>query len=168
MDWKDTWISLLPKIATPTLPRHLRPLGISEISGRAVCGLIQSQLRPYVHAYLEAHPQFAYLANRSTDQALLRVMRHCLDGQAYCEPLKYATSGAQPSRSEKKRTGGSIQISLDLSQAFDRLEWALIREALTQAAVPSELYELIVWWHRALYYHLRSAMLLPRLTFAGV
>ena len=31
--WKDTWLSLLPKLSMPTLPRQLRPLGISEISG---------------------------------------------------------------------------------------------------------------------------------------
>ncbi|CAE6931286.1 unnamed protein product, partial [Symbiodinium sp. CCMP2456] len=75
--WKDTWLSLLPKVSAPTLPRQLRPLGISEISGRVVCGLIQHQLRPHVMAFLSQHPQYAYLVDRATDQALIRVLLHC-------------------------------------------------------------------------------------------
>ncbi|OLP78151.1 hypothetical protein AK812_SmicGene41706 [Symbiodinium microadriaticum] len=161
--WKDTWLSLLPKVATPTLPRQLRPLGISEISGRVVCGLIQDQLRSYVETFLSTEPQFAYMANRSTDQALLRVLLHCTEGRRICEPqvydLRQARFSCSQSRSEsasKKARGGAIQLSLDLTQAFDRLEWGLISDALIAASVPVELYSLIILWHRSLYYHLKA------------
>ena len=160
--WKDTWLSLLPKVATPTLPRQLRPLGISEISGRVVCGLIQDQLRSYVETFLSTEPQFAYMANRSTDQALLRVLLHCTEGRRICEPqaydLRQARFSCSQSRSEsasKKARGGAVQLSLDLTQAFDRLEWGLISDALIAASVPVELYSLIILWHRSLYYHLK-------------
>ncbi|OLQ07838.1 putative 149 kDa protein [Symbiodinium microadriaticum] len=160
--WKDTWLSLLPKVATPTLPRQLRPLGISEISGRIVCGLIQDQLRPYVENFLSNEPQFAYMANRSTDQALLRVLLHCTEGRRMCEPqvydlrqARFSCSQSRSSSASKQARGGAIQLSLDLTQAFDRLEWGLISDALIAASVPVELYSLIILWHRSLYYHLK-------------
>ena len=160
--WKDTWLSLLPKVATPTLPRQLRPLGISEISGRVVCGLIQNQLRSYVETFLSTEPQFAYMANRSTDQALLRVLLHCTEGRRMCEPqvydlrqARFSCSQSKSASASKKARGGAIQLSLDLTQAFDRLEWGLISDALIAASVPVELYSLIILWHRSLYYHLK-------------
>ena len=162
--WKDTWLSLLRKVATPTLPRQLRPLGISEISGRIVCGLIQDQLRAYVEKFLSTEPQFAYMANRSTDQALLRVLLHCTEGRRMFEPqvydlrqARFSCSQSRSSSASKKARGGAIQLSLDLTQAFDRLEWRLISDALIAASVPVELYSLIILWHRSLYYHLKVA-----------
>ena len=38
----------LPKVTKPTLPKHLRPIGLSEVSSRVVGKVLQGRLRPYV------------------------------------------------------------------------------------------------------------------------
>ena len=48
-----------------------------------------------------------------------------------------------------------IQASLDLSQAFDRLSWALIHDALFEAQVPIELRVQLLEFYRGLGYHLQ-------------
>ena len=83
-------MGLLPKTTHPTKPKELRPLGITEISGRAVAGLVQNELRPYLMALVADVPQFAYAPGRSTDAALARVLEHCCSTAALCEPGKYS------------------------------------------------------------------------------
>eukprot|EP00439_Symbiodinium_sp_Y106_P061517 s2303_g9.t1 len=147
-DLSATWTVLMLIVAVVSLLCLARQgnRATLSISGRAVCGLIQSRLRPYVKAFLSfGSCAIVWMDKHPLKYGVCRRRRFSIN----------ATSDTQLSRSEKKRTRGSIQVSLDLSQAFDRLEWTLIREALTQAAVPSELYDLIVMWHRALCYHLR-------------
>ena len=81
-----------------------------------------------------------------------------------CEPQTYDIRQARlsgphskSSSASRKPRGGAIQLSLDLTQAFDRLEWQLISAALIAASVPTDLYSLIILWHRSLHYHLKVA-----------
>ena len=75
--WKDAWITLVPKIPRPLEPKNLRPIGLTEAGGRAIARILQGRLRPYVNQYLQSIPQFAYLTQRSTSHAILRVQSHC-------------------------------------------------------------------------------------------
>ena len=75
--WHTAWLSLIPKISKPTLPKHLRPIGLSEVSNRMVTKVLQDRLRPYVEKYLEDIPQWAYIPGRSTLDAAARVQAHC-------------------------------------------------------------------------------------------
>ena len=52
------------------------------------------------------------------------------------------------------KTGG-IQASFDVTQAFDRLGWTLVQEALIDAQVPVELRGQLLDFYRHLGYHLR-------------
>ena len=74
--WKDAWITLVPKILRPLEPKNLRPIGLTEAGGRAIARILQGRLRPYVNQYLQSIPQFAYLTQRSTSHAILRVQSH--------------------------------------------------------------------------------------------
>ncbi|CAE7499118.1 unnamed protein product, partial [Symbiodinium sp. CCMP2456] len=95
---------------------------------------IQSKLRSRRPLCLVSCVLLAFLRYRD---ALIRVLLHCKD------------------RRPSKLRGGAIQLSLDLSQAFDRLEWPLISDSLKEAGVPSDLYHLIISWHREMYYHIK-------------
>ena len=53
--WRSAWWALIPKVTKPTLPKHLRPIGISEVSSRIIGKVLQGRLRPYVEAYLPRH-----------------------------------------------------------------------------------------------------------------
>ncbi|CAE7703853.1 unnamed protein product [Symbiodinium sp. CCMP2592] len=154
-DWRDAWMSLLPKVTHPMKPKDLRPLGITEISGRVAAGLVQKELRPYLVALLEAEPQFAYSPGRSTDAALSRVFAHCDKVIAMCTPAPYNILDSRFAPAAKPlASGGGLQLSLDLSNAFDVLPWALIDRALQLAKVPTSVRELVICWHRGLTYHL--------------
>ena len=55
--WHEAWWALLPKVTKPTLPKHLRPIGLSEVSSRVVGKVLQNRLRPYyVEEYLRDLP----------------------------------------------------------------------------------------------------------------
>ncbi|CAE7801809.1 unnamed protein product [Symbiodinium sp. CCMP2592] len=121
-DWRDAWMSLLPKVTHPMKPKDLRPLGITEISGRVAAGLVQKELRPYLVELLAAEPQFAYAPGRSTDAALSRVFAHCEKVIEMCTPAPYNILDSRFAPAAKPlASGGGLQLSLDLSNAFDVL-----------------------------------------------
>ncbi|CAE7225919.1 unnamed protein product, partial [Symbiodinium sp. CCMP2456] len=122
--------------------RSRRPLCL--VSCVLLAFLRYQDVLPHVMAFLSQHPQYAYLVDRATDQALIRVWATDL-----------TVTGSEKDRRSSKLRGGAIQLSLDLSQAFDRLEWPLISDSLKEAGVPSDLYHLIISWHREMYYHIK-------------
>ena len=121
--WHEAWWALLPKVTKPTLPKHLRPIGLSEVSSRVVGKVLQNRLRPYyVEEYLRDLPQWAYTPGRGTLDAALRVQAHCQDVVADCQPDSWTVREA---RAGLPRPAN--QLSLDLSAAFDTLEWCHMR-----------------------------------------
>ena len=146
--WRDSWLALLPKVAQPTLPKQLRPIGLTEVTGRAIAGIIQHRLRPYVLDYLRSWPQYAYVPNRGTADAVARVQQHCQQVADACTARVRTTVEARQGLPSPAVTGGGVPLSLDLTQAFDRLDWGLIR-----AQVPSDLRALVMTWLHGMRYH---------------
>ncbi|CAE7668683.1 unnamed protein product [Symbiodinium sp. CCMP2592] len=163
--WSDCWLALMPKVSHPVLPRQLRPIGLTESTSRVLAGHLQDALKPYLQAFVGPWPQLAYMAGRSTGEALHRVFSHCHEvSAANLKPAynihrardKLAQAGkpSSPSSASKRKRIGGVQASLDLSQAFDRLSWSLIHEALLEAQVPIELRVQLLEFYRGLGYHL--------------
>ena len=110
-------------------------------------------------AYIGAWPQLAYVPNRSTGDALRRVFRHCDSVRSSQKRRRYDIQQARwhsvsASSGTSAKTGG-IQASFGLTQAFDRLGWTLVQEALIDAHVPVELRGQLLDFYRHLGYHLR-------------
>ena len=103
-------------------------IGLSEVSSRVVGKVLQARLRPDVE-YLRDLPQWAYTPGRGTLDAALRVQAHCQSVMMDCQPDSWAVSQV-----------GGFQLSLDLSAAFDTLEWCHIAEALQDAGVPESFH----------------------------
>ena len=152
--WRSAWWALLPKVAQPKLPKQLRPIGVCEASGRIVGKILQDRLRPYVVAYLQDLPQWAYVPHRGTLDAAIRVQAHCQQVLAACHSDGWTVREARAGLTRPKQQAGGLQVSLDLSAAFDSLEWQHIATALADADVPSDLYGQILEWHRGITYHL--------------
>ncbi|CAE7361477.1 unnamed protein product [Symbiodinium sp. CCMP2592] len=163
--WSDCWLALMPKVSHPVLPRQLRPIGLTESTSRVLAGHLQDALKPYLQAFVGPWPQLAYMAGRSTGEALHRVFSHCHEVSAANlkpaynihrarEKLAQAGKPSSPSSASKRQRTGGVQASLDLSQAFDRLSWSLIHEALLEAQVPIELRVQLLEFYRGLGYHL--------------
>ena len=152
--WHAAWWALLPKITKPTLPKHLRPIGLSEVSSRVIGKVLQCRLRPYVEAYLRDLPQWAYTPGRGTLDAALRVQAHCQQVMQECQPNRWTVREARAGLPRPLHQVGGLQLSLDLSAAFDTLEWCHIADALRDADIPMELQAHIMEWHRNIKYHL--------------
>ena len=150
--WKNAWLALIPKIPRPISPKNLRPIGLTESSGRAYASLLQAQLRPIAEAFLCGGAQFAYLPGRNAAQAIHRVAGHCHFVQQQCS---YATPTVVDRHAQLPRRNphfAGIQLSLDLSSAFDLLDWRLLDKALQSARTPPELRNQIMSWHFEIYY----------------
>ena len=132
----------------------MRPIGVCEASGRIVGKILQDRLRPYVVAYLQDLPQWAYVPRRGTLDAAIRVQAHCQQVLAACHSDGWTVREARAGLARPKQQAGGLQVSLDLSAAFDSLEWQHIATALADADVPSDLYGQILEWHRGITYHL--------------
>ena len=65
--WSDCWLALLPKVANPTLPRQLRPIGLTESASRVLAGHLQAALKPYLLAFVGTW-RGLYLPGRGTTE----------------------------------------------------------------------------------------------------
>ena len=107
-------------------PKNLRPIGLTEAGGRAIARILQERLRPHINQYLHSIPQFAYLAKRSTSRAILRVQSHCRQVQDLCSTPARKIMDAFEAKPKHCCNQGGLQLSLDLTSAFDVLSWQLI------------------------------------------
>ncbi|CAE7741462.1 pol [Symbiodinium sp. CCMP2592] len=150
--WHAAWLALIPKVTRPTLPKHLRPIGVTEVSGRIVSKILQNRLRPFVLEYLKDLPQFAYVPGRGTLDSVLRVQAHCQAVIDSCMSADWTTREARAGIPKPQATAGGLQLSLDLSSAFDHMEWIHIATALDDASVPLELQAHVLEWYRDIKY----------------
>ena len=153
-DWRDAWLVLVPKIPRPVSPRNLRPIGLTEPSGRAYARLLQQKLRDYATTYLQETSQYAYLGGREAAMAIHRVSQHCKYVQMKCSHVIRTVADRQECRPESAPHFAGVQLSLDLSNAFDLLNWRLIDRALIDAGVDIELRNQVMSWYFEVTYHI--------------
>ena len=93
-------------------------------------------------------PQFAYASVRQTSDALDRVLSHCAKIR---NKLKDHHRNVFRARSGIKRTplAGGLQVSLDMTKAFDKLPRGLLRAALERVQAPEALITLVLYIHDA-------------------
>ena len=102
--WKDAWLSLLVKPnKSIRRPEALRPIGLQLMEGKALLRMLCGRMKPSVQVYAAEVPQMAYLPQRECLHALLRAFARCNEG---VKPQELV---------------GGCALSLDFSQAFDRL-----------------------------------------------
>ena len=150
--WRNSWLALIPKVSRPTIPRQLRPIGLTEVSGRIIAGIIQTRLRPYVQSYLKNLPQYAYLPERSTHDAIRRAQAHCQAIFRTCRGRETSVLEKYRGKTGKKQPTAGLQFSLDLSQAFDRMERNFLVESMQDAAIPHDLQSIILQWMETVQY----------------
>ena len=94
---------------------------------------------------VRGYPQTAYIPGRCTSTALRQVFEHChqVRDQAQGDQLTIhqRAAGQQPSQC----TGG-LQISMDLSAAFDLGRWEHVKDAMDLAGVPLGVQDLLLVW----------------------
>ena len=154
--WKDAWLVFLPKVLHPRVPRDLRPIGLQDIGGKAVLHVIRDRLLPYVQQALEDLPQFAYVPGRATRHRIARALHHCSRVRQALQhrPLDLYQRRRGDPRPQTEQLGG-VQVSVDMSQAFDRLNRDQLQQIMKDMGIPGELRWLVAAWHQEMCYHVQ-------------
>ena len=109
-----------------------------------VAGIAAQGLGPLMEAAMGDQPQFAYLLSRQTSDALDRVAAHCTAvTQQVASPWPNPFSHQRQSAQLK----GGLQLSLDLSKAFDKMPRQQIQVGLEVTGAPSELVQFFLFVH---------------------
>ena len=144
--WADAIVALLPKPKTKNhTPSSWRPIGLQHPLGKSLMCVIISRAKHQIHQLVYSVPQTAYMPHRSTYTALKRVYSHRYYVRDMAERHR-TTPHQQQAGITKVISSGGLQISMDLSSAFDLVPWSSVKEALELAQVDPSVQEILLLW----------------------
>ena len=150
--WKDATLFLMPKPGKPsTRPQQLRPLALQDPLGKAVLGIVAKIARDQCLHQLCQRPQFAYLPKRGVLDAISRVVGHCQQVRKMIQD--FSLTRARTHHRQVPLIFGGVQISLDLSQAFDSLPRPSLFDSLSRLDIQDSLRIIMEQWHLDTRYH---------------
>lgn len=110
-EWNHTNISLIPKIAAPESMDHFRPISLCNVSFRILSKVLANRLKPLLEKIISP-TQSAFVKGRLIQDNI--VLAHEI-----IRKLK-----------RKKGADGCMAVKLDMSKAFDRVEWGFLLDTL--------------------------------------
>ncbi|CAE7573790.1 unnamed protein product [Symbiodinium sp. CCMP2592] len=144
--WSEATVSLLPKAhGRMQSPLDLRPIGLQDPLGKCVMTLLLRQARSAAETLIKQYPQTAYVQGRGTSTALRRVFAHCALVRAECGNDRL-NPHQQRAGEQKKQCSGGLQLSLDMSAAFDLVRWDFLKEAMDFANIPICVQDILLVW----------------------
>ena len=150
MPTMDAWLVLLAKRCVRA-PTDIRPIALTDSIGRTVLGLLTQALKPQVLPKLSHLPIFAFVPGRGTLEALMFVCDHCRTVRNLCATPRSNQTVASPSPLKDFR--GGLMLSIDMSQAFDRLPLDQLALGFDWLQVDPQLSQLFqLWLHEATYH----------------
>ena len=111
---------------------------------RARCSY--EKLQQAVGPALKTHPQFAFLPNRSTGDAIRRVAAHCDDVRSLIKTQRRSAQ-QRAAHVEFFQCCGGLQIFLDIQRAFDQLPRQQLFDHLDTLHDLPEITTLMAQWH---------------------
>ena len=151
--WRDGWLLMIPKPAKPaSAPSNLRPLALQEPIGKAIMGILNQLLLQQCRIHLIQWPLWAYIPQRSTQDALRRVVQHCMAVRTLINsqrPNVYLRANSVV----RHAVCGGFQLFLDLERAFDNVDRVKLFSRLYELDVDSSLITLLTAWHSNTRYH---------------
>ena len=146
--WKDAWLVLLAKRRVKHAT-DVRPIALTDSLGRTILGLLTRALKKQVYPQITHLPIFAFVPNRGTLEALYFVCNHCRTVRTLCE----AASNSYWKRSSAQPLVGGMMLSLDMSQAFDRLPRSHLAEGFQHLDIDPTLTSFFLHWLHEATYH---------------
>ena len=140
-------LTLLPKPSRSGKEvNHYRPLVIQCCIGKAILRWVAQRVLLTARPYLYCHPQFAYLSGRDAEMAIWRVQSFILDRRAKAgysiTPVSWAMAGWVSAD-----CSGALIVSLDLTNAFDRVDRTKMIDALFRVGVSPDIIGIIRAWY---------------------
>ena len=146
--WHDITVCLIPKVSEVRMPKQLRPICLLPPGSKILATMLADKLRERIALYMQAIPQFAYLPQRSANDALLRVCSHLnlvRDLASHANPSLHAKHAGAKTQSLR----GGVALSLDINKAFDALPRRYLHQSLQRARIPEADINLILHIHDA-------------------
>lgn len=123
--WNDTLVVLIPKVKNPERLKDLRPISLCNIVYKLVSKVIANRLKCILGEIISDN-QSAFVPGRliSDNTLLAYEMTHFL---------------------KRKRVGGAgyAALKLDMSKAYDRVEWSFLERMLNQLGFCEGFVQLI-------------------------
>ena len=116
-------------------------------------------LAPHVPSILEqitCFPQYAYQSGRSQYDALRKAFSHCAAARAELSK-HHKNLHDQHAGNSQIPLFGSLMITLDLSQAFDRVPRELLHQGMCDLQLPPDLIAIVMSWHSHIQYTVHHA-----------
>ncbi|CAE7524862.1 Pol [Symbiodinium sp. CCMP2592] len=140
-DLTDATMAMLPK---PNKPAHilanLRPIGLMAPTSKALAGILKLRMMEWQLPLLRNRPQYAYLPNRGTMDALFRIHKHVKEAVELFRSSRVTRFGVYRGQKPRPFTG-ALSLSLDLSRAFDLTDRPKLFQALRDYQVPTAVIE---------------------------
>ncbi|CAL1159315.1 unnamed protein product, partial [Cladocopium goreaui] len=151
--WKSLAYLIAPAIHAKLQEWALRPLALQEPISKAVVGLLTRAAQRDALPQLTRMPLWAYLPGRSTQDALLRVARHCHAARQLMQSLRTNPFTRQQGLPRFK-IAGALQIFLDIERAFDMLSREHLFSRLHHLEINPHIIQLLALWHQETHYSL--------------
>ena len=124
--WNDTTIALIPKVQNPEEVKDLRPISLCNVLYNMVSKVLANRLKVILPEIISPS-QSAFVPGRLISNNTL---------VAY-EILHYMSN-------KRRREVGYAAIILDMSKAYDRVEWHFLKAMMTKMAFSHMWIDLIM------------------------
>ncbi|CAJ2652835.1 unnamed protein product [Trifolium pratense] len=125
-DINKTFIALIPKLKNPLAPKDYRPISLCNVVMKIVTKVIANRIKPILPDIIDEE-QSAFVQGRLiTDNALIAM--ECFHWM----------------KKKKKGKKGTMALKLDMSKAYDRIEWNFVKATLKSMGFPSNVVDLIL------------------------
>ena len=152
--WSDAHLVLIRKPAkTGKEAGHYRPIGLQDQLGKLTFKALVEPYQTLIYGLTTQYPQYGYTPGRSHRDALRRVFDHCAQVRAKCRAHRSTLHEKFEGTVAKTMVGG-IQITIDLTGAFDAVPRHRLLEGMHRMQLPSSFIQLVMCWHQHAHYHI--------------
>lgn len=120
----ETLLALIPKKEGPTQTSHFRPISLCNVFYKIISSIIVRRIRPYLEKLISPY-QNAFILKRHIQENILH------------------THEIFHTMRKTKNKNGAFALKIDLSKAYDQLEWPFLQWVLEQHNFPPHLIKCV-------------------------